>query len=112
MILPMYAWKLLGHNTSEGPLRAGVGSELAAVMRTIEEELTKPYGFLGYVAEVEPHLSVLHLDAVHVPTGREWLGRRDSRGGVRWEARFRPAVGDDAERDPDSAPGLMSYPAA
>jgi hypothetical protein len=35
-------------------------------------------------------MSVFHLDAVHVPTGREWLGRRDRHGGVFWEARYRP----------------------
>ncbi len=35
-------------------------------------------------------MSVFHLDAVHVPTGREWLGRRDVHGGVYWEARCRP----------------------
>lgn len=112
MILRMYTWMLLGHDTSEGPLRSGAGSDLAPILRTIEEELTKPRGFLGYVAEVVPYLSVLHLDAVHVPTGREWLGRRDSRGGVRWEARYRPAVCGDGEHGPDPGPWLMSHPAA
>ncbi|MGH3280571.1 MAG: hypothetical protein ACRDNW_15720 [Trebonia sp.] len=85
---------------------------MAPILRTIEEELTKPLGFLGYVAEVVPCLSVLHLGAFDVPTGREWVGRRDSRGGVRWETRYRPAVGDDEERGLAPAPGLMSYPAA
>jgi hypothetical protein len=31
-------------------------------------------------------MSVFHLGAVHVPTGREWLGRRDIHGGAYWEA--------------------------
>lgn len=94
MIRAMYTWKLLGHDSSQGLLRSGVGSDLAPVMRAVEGELTKPLGFLGYVTEVVPRLSVLHLNAVHVPTGREWLGRRDSRGGVCWEMRYRPD-GDD-----------------
>jgi len=27
---------------------------------------------------------------IEVPTGRDWLGRRDIHGGVYWEARYRP----------------------
>lgn len=97
----MYTWKLLGHDTSEGLLRSGIGSDLVPIMRAIEEELAKPRGFLGYVAEVVPSLSVLHLGAVHVPTGREWVGRRDCRGGVRWVMRVRlPGPGCDGEPPP------------
>lgn len=109
----MYTWKLLGHDPAQGLLRSGVGSDLAPIMRTIEAELTKPLGFLGYVAEVVPRLSVLHLNAVHVPTGREWLGRRDSHGGVHWEARYRPAGADgDEGSDPAPAAGPIPRPAA
>ena len=109
----MYTWTLLGHDTSEGPLCSGVGGDLASVLRTIEEELTKPLGFLGYVAEVVPRLSVLHLNAVHVPTGREWLGRRDAHGGVCWEARYHP-VGPEGGEGHATAPvtGVISHPAA
>jgi hypothetical protein len=36
-------------------------------------------------------MSVFHLGEVHVPTGREWLGRRDIHGGAYWEAFCRSA---------------------
>jgi hypothetical protein len=34
-------------------------------------------------------LSVFSLDAIYVPTGREWLGRRTRSGGVHWEHTYR-----------------------
>jgi hypothetical protein len=36
-------------------------------------------------------VSVFHLNAVHVPAGREWLGRRDGHGATYWEACYRSA---------------------
>jgi len=90
----MYQWKLLGHDTSQGPLCSGLGGDLAQIMRATEALLTKPAGFVVQITEVVPRMSVLHLSSVHVPTGREWLGRRDTHGGVRWQARYRPADPD------------------
>jgi hypothetical protein len=90
----MYQWKLLGHDTSEGSLCSGLGGDLAQIMRATEELLTNPAGFVAHITEVVPRMSVLYLSSVHVPTGREWLGRRDTRGGVHWQARYRPAHPD------------------
>jgi hypothetical protein len=95
----MYQWKLLAHDTSQGPLCSGMGGDLAQIMRATEALLTKPTGFVAQITEVVPRMSVLHLGSVHVPTGREWLGRRDTQGGVRWQARYRPA-------DPDVVGGV------
>jgi hypothetical protein len=100
----MYLWDLVGHDTSEGPLCSGLGNDLAAIMRKGEPLLVKRIGFALRIVEAVPRMSVFHLGAVHVPTGREWLGRRDVHGGVYWEARCRPvdpgvvyhlAAGDD-----------------
>jgi hypothetical protein len=100
----MYLWDLVGHDTSEGPVRSGLGYDLAAIMRNGEPLLVKRIGFALRIVEAVPRMSVFHLDAVHVPTGREWLGRRDVHGGVYWKARCRPvdpdvvyhlAAGDD-----------------
>jgi len=69
---------------------SGLGDDLAAIMRIVEPLLVKRVGFAARIVEVVSRMSVFHLDAVHVPTGREWLGRRDIYGGVFWEARYRP----------------------
>jgi hypothetical protein len=87
----MYLWDLVGHDTSEGSLRSGLGDDLAAITRIVEPLLVQRLGFAVRVVEVVPRMSVFHLDAVYVPTGREWGGRRDIYGGVHWEARYRPA---------------------
>jgi hypothetical protein len=87
----MYTWDLLGHDTSEGPVCSGVGDNLAAIMRIAEPLLIKRVGFVVRVVEVVSRLSVFHLDMIDVPTGRDWLGRRDIHGGVYWEAHYRPA---------------------
>jgi hypothetical protein len=87
----MYLWDLVGHDTSEGSLCSGLGDDLAAIARIVEPLLVQRVGFVVRVVEVVPRMSVFHLDAVHVPTGREWLGRRDIHGGAHWEARYRPA---------------------
>jgi hypothetical protein len=86
----MYLWDLIGHATSEGALRSGLGDDLAAITRALEPLLVQRVGFAARVVEVVPRLSVFHLGAVHVPTGREWLGRRDIHGGAYWEAVHRP----------------------
>ena len=88
---PVYLWDLIGHDTSEGALRSGLGDDLAAITRAVEPLLVGRVGFVVRIVEVVPRMSVLHLDAVHVPTGREWLGRRDSHGGAYWVARQRSA---------------------
>ena len=89
MLPRVYLWDLVGHDTSEGSLCSGLGDDLAAIMRIAEPLLVKRVGFAARVVEVVPRLSVFHLGAVHVPTGREWLGRRDIHGGVYWEAHYR-----------------------
>ena len=68
----------------------GIGNDLAAIMRVLEPLLLARVGFAARVVEVVSRMSVFHLDVVHVPTGHEWLGRRDRHGGVSWEARYRP----------------------
>ena len=73
---------VVSNNTSEGSLCSGLGDDLAAIMRIVEPLLVKRVGFAVRIVEVVPRMSVLHLGAVHVPTGREWLGRRDVHGGV------------------------------
>ena len=87
----MYLWDLVGHDTSEGSLCSGLGDDLAAITRIVEPLLVQRLGFAVRVVEVVPRMSVVHLDAVHVPTGREWIGRRDIHGGAHWETRYRPA---------------------
>ena len=89
---------------------SGLGDDLAAITRTIEPLLVQRVGFAARIVEVVPRLSVFHLDAVHVPTGREWLGRRDRHGGAYWEARRRPVDPDvfytlGTGRDPGRDPG-------
>ena len=100
----MFLWDLVGHDTAEGSVSSGLGDDLAAIMRIVEPLLVKRVGFAARIVEVVSRMSVFHLDAVHVPTGREWLGRRDVHGGVFWEARYRSvdpgvvyplAAGDD-----------------
>jgi hypothetical protein len=92
----MYLWKLVGNNASQDRMRSGVGDDLSAIMRRIEGDLLDGSAFVGRVYEVVFRVSVPHLSAVHVPTGREWHGRRDGHGGVHWEQRFSSA-------DPDAA---------
>jgi len=82
----MYLWDLVGHDTAEGSLSSGLGDDLAAIMRIAEPLLVKHVGFAVRIVEVVPRMSVFHLGAVHVPTGREWLGRRDIHGGAYWGA--------------------------
>lgn len=82
-------------------MSSGIGSDLAAIMRIAEPLLVQRVGFAVRVIEVVPRMSVFHLGAVHVPTGREWLGRRDVHGGVSWQERCRPA-------DPDAVYSLAS----
>jgi hypothetical protein len=86
----MYLWDLVGHDTSEGSLRSGLGDDLAAIMRIAEPLLVTRVGFAVRIVEVVPRMSVFHLDAIHVPTGREWLGRRDVHGGAYWDMKCRP----------------------
>jgi hypothetical protein len=81
----MYLWELVGHDSSEGSLLSGIDDDLAAVMRTCARLLTQPRGFVVRIVEVVSRLSVCHLDAIYVPTGREWLGRRTRSGGVHWD---------------------------
>ena len=86
----MYLWELVGHDTSEGTLLSGIDDDLAAVTRAGEALLGQQRGFVVRVVEVVPRLSVLHLDVIYVPTGRQWLGRRNLTGGAHWEHTFRP----------------------
>jgi hypothetical protein len=94
----MYLWKLVGNNASQDRMRSGVTDDLPAIMRRMEDDLLDGGAFVARVYEVVFRVSVADLGEVHVPTGREWHGRRDSHGGVHWEQRFRSA-------DPGAAPG-------
>jgi hypothetical protein len=85
----MYLWKLVGHDTSEETTFSGIGRDLAPVMRAAELLLKQHRGFACRIVEAVPRMSVFHLEAVHVPTGREWLGRRNTSDGVHWEQRYR-----------------------
>jgi hypothetical protein len=85
MLARMYLWELVSHDSSEGSLVSGIDDDLAAVMRSCALLLTQQRGFVVRVVEVVSRMSVLHLDAIYVPTGREWLGRRNRSGGVHWE---------------------------
>ena len=88
----MYLWNLVGNNASQDRMRSGVSDDLPAIMRRIESDLLDGSAFVARIYEVVCRVSVSHLDEVHVPTGREWHGRRDSHGGVHWEQRFSQAV--------------------
>jgi hypothetical protein len=87
----MYLWKLVGNNASQDRMRSGAGDDLPAIMRRMEEDLLDGSAFVARVYEVVFRVSAVDLGEVHVPTGREWHGRRDGRGGVHWEQRFSPA---------------------
>jgi hypothetical protein len=91
MLRLMYLWDLVGHDTSEGSLCSGLGDDLAEITRIAEPLLVERVGFAVRIVEVVPRMSVFHLGEVHVPTGREWLGRRDIHGGAYWEAFSRSA---------------------
>ena len=97
----MYLWKLVGNNASQDRMQSGVGDDLPAILRRMEGDLLDGSAFVARVFEVVCRVSVSDLGEVHVPTGREWHGRRDSRGGVHWEQRFSPAD-----------PGAAYHPAA
>jgi hypothetical protein len=114
MLTPMYLWTLVGHDTAEGALGAGIGGGLPEVMRSLETMLLDDAAFLGRVVEVVPRLSVAGLQEVYVPTGREWSGRRDNRGGVHWSQSLRPVepdtayslpTGQDLTAEPEARPG-------
>jgi hypothetical protein len=109
-MLRMYMWQLVGHETPEGSPCSGIGEDLAPIMRLIEEHLAKATGFAGHIIEVVPRMSVFHLDAIHVPTGREWLGLRDSSGGIRWEEQDHPAGPDVACNRCRPPPSLAGGP--
>ena len=96
MLTPMYLWTLVGHDMAEGAVRDGIGGNLPELMRALEPVLLSHRAFIGRIAEVVPRLSVVGLQEIYVPTGREWSGRRDNRGGVHWTRILRPA-------DPDAA---------
>jgi hypothetical protein len=119
MLAPMYLWTLVGHDTAEGTVHAGIGGGLPDVMRTLEPMLLSHRAFLGRIVEVVPRLSVVGLHEVYVPTGREWSGRRDNRGGVHWAHTPRPVdpdaaysapagsapAGQDPTAEPEARPG-------
>jgi hypothetical protein len=87
----MYLWDLVGHDSAEGVIRSGIDDDLAAIMRATEPLLRERRGFLVRIVEVACRLSVLDLDAIYVPTGREWSGRRTVTSGVHWQYALRPA---------------------
>ncbi len=100
----MFLWTLIGHDASEGEVLSGVSPELADVLRAAEPPLRDGRGFVCRIVEVVPRLSVPDLGAVHVPTGREWHGRRNTAGGVYWAARYASADPDLAYHLTDAQP--------
>jgi hypothetical protein len=92
----MYLWELVGHDTAEGILVSGIDDDLASAMRAGEALLVQRRGFVVRIVEVVSRLSVFHLDAIYVPTGRRWLGRRTRSGGVHWNHTFRSVEPDAA----------------
>jgi hypothetical protein len=84
----MYLWKLVGNNASQDRMRSGAGDDLALIMRSVEVDLLDGSAFVARVYEVVLRVSAFDLGEIHVPTGREWHGRRDGRGGVHWEQRL------------------------
>ncbi|HEY0936075.1 MAG TPA: hypothetical protein VGD91_20345 [Trebonia sp.] len=92
----MYLWELVGYDTAEGSLLSGIDDDLAAAMRACALLLGEQRAFVVRIAEVVARLAVFHQDEIYVPTGREWLGRRTTSGGVHWAHTFRSA-------DPDAA---------
>ena len=101
----MYLWELVGHDTSEGSVRSGIDDDLTAVMRGCGLLLTRGQGFIVRVIEVVPRLSVVSLDVIYVPTGREWLGRRTRTDDVHWGYSCRSV-------DPGTAYSLAASPDA
>jgi hypothetical protein len=92
----MYTWRVVGRDPSADALCAGIGDELAPVMRLIEGYLARAAGFIGCIAEVEPRLSIYGLEPVHVHTGRRWIALRDRHGGCHWTAQETGAGTPDA----------------
>src|SRR5947209_3675059 len=111
MLRPMYLWTLVGHDTAEGTVGDGIGGGLSPVMRTLEQVLLSHRAFIGRIVEVVPRLSVVGLQEIYVPTGREWAGRRDNRGGVHWTHTLRPVEPDTAYSLPPASPAADSGPA-
>jgi hypothetical protein len=99
MLSRMYLWKLVGHDTSQESAFSGIGRDLGPIMRAAELLLKEQLGFACLIVEAVPRMSVFHLEPVQVPTGREWLGRRNTGDGVYWEQKYRPV-------DPDVAYSL------
>jgi hypothetical protein len=89
MLSGMYLWELVGHDTSDGSVCSGIDDDLAAVMRACALLLRQGRGLVVRVVEVVPRMSVLSLDVIYVPTGREWLGRRTRSDDVHWGQTFR-----------------------
>jgi hypothetical protein len=111
MLTPMYLWTLVGHNTAEGTVGSGIGGDLSNVMRTLDPMLLSHRAFIGRIVEVVRRLSVVGLQDIYVPTGREWAGRRDNRGGVHWTQTLRPVDPDTAYSLPPASPAAGSGPA-
>ena len=101
----MYLWKLVGNTASQDRMRSGVSDDLPAIMRRLESDLLDGSAFVARVYEVVFRVSVSDLGEIHVPTGREWHGRRDGHGGVHWEQRFTTADLDAASH-PAAESGL------
>jgi hypothetical protein len=81
----MYCWSLLSGDLTDVPYLLGVTGDLAAAMRVCEQELMSGKPFLGYIEAVWPAISARDLGSCYMRTGRLWIGRRTTRGGVRWE---------------------------
>ena len=100
----MYLWKLVGNNASQDRMLSGVGDDLPAIMRKMEGDLLDGSAFVARVYEVVFRVSVADLSEIHVPTGREWHGRRDSHGGVHWSGKLVEVTAPDRDGHFETCP--------
>jgi hypothetical protein len=83
----MYCWTLLSRDICDTPRMMGVTGELAEAQRLTEPHLISGAAFLCYIETVRAAISVHGLDTCYVRTGRDWLGRLNTSGRVRWTER-------------------------
>jgi hypothetical protein len=93
----MYLWALHSGDTAEPPRVRGITDDLDRVMRLTEPYLIEGRCFLCCVVEVQHVMTVIGMDTSYAPTGRGWIGRRNTRGGVAWRETEIPV-------DPPTAP--------
>jgi hypothetical protein len=105
----MHLWRLVGSNTAAASILCGISDDLPGIMRMAEAHLKRGDAFLCRIVEAVPRMTVLGLETEYVPTGREWLGRRNTRGGIRWDEKRVPVDPSTAYCAPPMQDGRSSY---